>query len=204
MKNVKNGLTIFFGIATFGILAMLLLSKPQAVWDNDTPDKLREALYRIELSVANKSAAAQRLALGDFIPRSVDSKVEAPVQNGGLLAKKHGLSAWWCQNPGFEKLLFYPVAVSRKVVIVGRSDSEPTPQIAMVPVDGEDVETLPNLSGCWGVTAEEMCECQSRRMKVLFTKHRVKFAMALMSDGSVRALSIDELCDYVRGTQGEK
>ena len=63
----------------------------------------------------------------------------------------------------------------------------------MVPLDEEDVETLPNLSGCRNIAADRIWECQFRRMKELFSKHGIEYAITLRSDGSVRALPIDDL-----------
>ena len=198
-RHVKIGLTILLGISFLGIVAMLLLPEPKAAWNDGARERLSYALKAIgcKLIAMDNRARLRKLDPEDFIPRSVEHKVESHPRNGKLLAEQHGVSVRWRRNGAYQKLLFYPVAVSQEVVIESRSKLEPTPQIVMVPVDDEDAETLPNLSGCQDVTAKRICECQFRRMKALFSKHGIEYAITLLSDGSVRALPVDDLCHWV-------
>jgi hypothetical protein len=194
-QHVKRGLAIVWGVACLGIVAMLLLSQPKVAWNAGARERLFGALNAIacDLRVKDDGVGSSKLDSRDFIPRSMEHRVESTPRNGKVLVEQHGVSMQWRRNGAYEGLLFYPVAVSQEVAIEPQSNAEPTPQIVMVPVDEEDVETLPNLSGCRDVTAERICECQFRRMKLLFSKHGIEYAIMLMSDGSVRALPVDDL-----------
>jgi hypothetical protein len=196
---------VVVGITCLALAALLLSPEPQAAWNSGARDRLSEALkaigYNLYLAQGNERDGPHKLDARDFIPRSREQKVDPLRPNGRSLVEQHGVSVRWRQNRVWKTLLFYPIALSQKIVIEPQSNAEPTPQVVMVPIDEEDIETLPNLSGCQDVNAKTVCQCQFHRMKVLFSEHGIEYAITLRSDGSAWALPVDELCSPVPGTQ---
>ena len=195
------GVRIAIVAAALGALALMCLSKPQIARDPDGPFKLCDALREIghSLRASERNTAGERVDAEDFNPWRAAADRQRHEQDGRLRVKRHGVVAVWLSRDGaLRKTLFYPIALAKEIVLEPPSGVEPTPQIVMVPVDEEDVETLPILSGCRGVAPDRMEECQRRRMKVLFSRHGIEYAATLRSDGSTLVLSVDDVCNWKR------
>lgn len=195
-KRVEIGLKILILAGALSVAAVLLLSEPEAAWNDGAREKLYAALKAIahDLAATDEKPGSRKLDPSDFIPRSTErNEAEFSARTGELLAKEHGVSVRWRKHGVYERLLFYPIAVTAKITVAPESHAKPTPQIIMVPLEEEDVKTLPNLSGCQNVSAQSTWQCHLRRIKQLFSKHEMTHAVVLRSDGSLYVVLVEDL-----------
>jgi hypothetical protein len=187
-RKKKITIAILWAVACLGAIVALLLPEVQSSGPNSaTYGRLRHAVEEIRSSfvAASHGRTPFRFDPEDFIPRPKDRKGDDSVARSAVLVKQNGVSVRWYRKGGSERILFYPIAVTQEVVIEPESESVAVPQIVMVPVDRDDIGTLPNLSGCQDAPAETLFEWQFDRMRILFSEHSLNEAIVLMSDGSI-------------------
>jgi hypothetical protein len=168
-------------------LGALLLQKPKMAWNAGSRERLSEALRMIGTGLWEGRVSAQ-----DFMPRSIEDRGD-PSLDANELADKHGVVCNWYQDGDFEKILFYPMAISHQIVIQPHSKVEARPQILMVPLDVSDRGSLPNLRGCTNAAAKALWDCQMREIRERFFAHGIAYAATLMSDGCVIYTRVDDV-----------
>ncbi|MBN1394710.1 MAG: hypothetical protein JW959_06775 [Pirellulales bacterium] len=167
-KYLRIGVDIFVVVVIGAILAALLLPEPQCAWNSGSHERLRNSLRAICQCLISENPHDKIDPL-DFTPYYSDSESQGEAHDAKRLIEQHGVRVKWHQSGAWSDVLFYPIALSDKIVIDSATSDCPTPQIVMVPVERMDEETLPNLHGCTDLTAEEKRICQLRRMKALFS-----------------------------------
>lgn len=194
MRSWRLALVIVGVIGCAGVVTTILLAPAEYAPNAGSRERLGEALRVMgqKLWVAREAPGEQQPDLQDFIALGMQ-RVEHQDREGEILAQRHGITLSWHQDEACEQILFYPLVISSEVCMDPQPTGEPSPQIVMVPVDPEDIETLPTLYGCTNASGRRLSQCQVLRMKALFAKHRIRYAAALMSDWSVVYVPVDRL-----------
>ena len=183
---------LFLVTLTAGLM-LWITAEPQVAWNSGARERLGEALRKIgrQFSETNASGVKGQLDPRDFMPHAVKDQAGFPAADGVARAKKHGLTVRWRERGRYRNVVFYPIAISREIVVSPHASTEPTPQIIMVPVEEADIPTLPTLYGC--SNTKDLEACQLRRIETLFTAQHMERAAVLLSDGTVLFVPIGDL-----------
>lgn len=192
-RRVAVGLVVVVAFST--VLAIVFLGGPRASWNAGARERLSDALRTIAYRLVDVREGDLRECLDpwDFTPRSAADGALAPPADPDQLAARHGVTVRWYRDGRLQSLFFYPIAIVAEIIVDPHSDATPSPQVVMVPLEPIDRGTVPNLHGCMNCSAERLQECQLQRIRSLFALHGIDYAAAILSDGSVRYVAVDEL-----------
>lgn len=165
------------------ILVLLLVPEVQVASTSANRERMSAALKNLSLALGDQERNADYAEY--FIPGGGDGQFDS-----GSLFEEFGMTQRWRIDEDFVEFQFYPLAVSEKLVIRGY---KPSIQLIMVPIREADKETLPNLHECVNLNVEETMKCQLQVISKLLESMKEYDIAGLLSDGSVRFLSDDEL-----------
>lgn len=165
------------------ILILLWIPEEQVPYNVGNCERMSAALKKLSLALSDQERNADYVEY--FVPRGGKGQSDS-----GSLFERFGLTQRWKIDEDFVEFQFYPLAVSEKLVIRGY---KPSVQLIMVPIREADKETLPNLQECVNLNPEDAMKCQLQVISKLLEPMKGYFTAGLLSDGSVRFLSNEEL-----------